>query len=231
VIHENNIGIVGSTNFILAGLLVDPNSHVGTVNAECNWWGSSKGPFNVNNTGGAGEEVVGDADFTPWLLTPAPTGKCLGGVPSTPGKVTGGGQVDGDPVFAIDGVLLSLPALVPSLADPSSQANFGLVVQQGTGGGTPTGNLEYNDKAAGVRIKATSFSKLVIGTGMCGTNTHATIIGTATVIRSTGPTNESLTVDVDDCGQSGSMDKFGIMTDTYSNEPPKTLIGGNITIH
>ncbi len=95
----------------------------------------------------------------------------------------------------------------------------------------PTGNLEYNDKPADVRIKATSFSKLFIGAGTCGPNTHATILGTATVIRSTGTTNESLTVDVDDCGQSGAMDKFGIMTDTYSNEPPKTLIGGNITIH
>ena len=234
VIHENNIEF-----YALTGLTVDPGApplvppgHAGTVDATCNWWNSPSGPFNATeNPMGTGEEVVGDADFNPWLIAPAPTGKCLGGVPSTPGKVTGGGQVEGDPVFAVDGVLLSLPALVPSLADPSSQANFGFVVQQATGGGMPTGNLEYNDKAAGVRIKATSFSKLVIGTGMCGTNTHATIIGTATVIRSTGPTNESLTVDVDDCGQSGSMDKFGIMTDTYSNEPPSMLIAGNITIH
>jgi len=38
-----------------------------------------------------GEEVVGDADYKPWLTAPAPGGPCIGGVPS--GKVTGGGQV------------------------------------------------------------------------------------------------------------------------------------------
>ena len=92
VINENNIGTVGFTNFVGEGLLVEPGSHVGTVNAECNWWGSPSGPFNAtNNPTGTGEEVVGDADFTPWLAAPAPGGACIGGVPS--GKVTGGGQV------------------------------------------------------------------------------------------------------------------------------------------
>jgi N-acetylneuraminic acid mutarotase len=150
--------------------------------------------------------------------------------PSTPGKVTGGGQIAGDPVFTVDGVLISAPALVPSLADPKSQATFGFVVQLAVGGGTPTGNLDYNDHPAGVRIKAASYSGLFITTGTCGPNTHATISGTATVIRSTGTTTESMTVDVDDCGQAGAMDKFGITTDSYSNGP-STLIAGNITIN
>jgi hypothetical protein len=94
VINGNNIGTTGSASFALTGLTVDPlpPGHVGTVDAQCNWWGSSNGPFNVpNNPMGTGEEVVGDADFTPWLLAPAPSGPCLGGVPSTPGKATGGG--------------------------------------------------------------------------------------------------------------------------------------------
>ena len=64
--------------------LVDPGSHVGTVDAECNWWNSPTGPTNPNNPGGTGEEVVGDADFTPWLTSPAPKGACVGG--ATPGK-------------------------------------------------------------------------------------------------------------------------------------------------
>src|SRR2546421_2684081 len=73
VIHENNIGVVGPTSFALDGLLVDPLSHVGTVNAECNWWGSSTGPTDpINNPSGMGEEVVGDADYKPWLVAPAP---------------------------------------------------------------------------------------------------------------------------------------------------------------
>jgi len=224
-VNENNLDVT----IVNYGIAVDPLLIGGPLDGTCNWWGDPNGPGPVGP--GVGAKVSPNVDFTPWLSAPAPNGACVGGLASTPGKVTGGGQVDGDPVFAVDGVLLSLPALIPSLADPKSQANFGLVVQQAPGGAMPTGNLEYNDKPADVRIKATSFSKLFIGAGTCGPNTHATILGTATVIRSTGTTNESLTVDVDDCGQSGAMDKFGIMTDTYSNEPPKTLIGGNITIH
>src|SRR6185503_10064084 len=104
----------------LTGLTVDavPSGHVGTVNAECNWWNSATGPMNLTNPGGTGEEVVGDADFTPWLTSPAPSGACVGGVPSTPGKVTGGGQIQGDPVFSPIGDLVSVPALVPSVASP-----------------------------------------------------------------------------------------------------------------
>jgi len=87
VIHQNNIEV-----YVLTGLTVDPMSHVGAVDATCNWWNSPSGPFNATeNPMGTGEEVVGDADFKPWLVAPAPGGACIGGVPS--GKVTGGGQV------------------------------------------------------------------------------------------------------------------------------------------
>jgi hypothetical protein len=144
------------------------------------------------------------------------------------GKVTGGGQVSGDPVFSVDGVLLSVPALVPSMANPNSQASFGFVVQ--STGGTPTGNLEYSDKPAGVRIKATSISSLFITPGTCGPGTHAEFSGTAAVTRSTGTTTQSFTVQADDCGEPGTMDKFGITTAGYSNGP-SILIGGNIQIH
>jgi hypothetical protein len=147
--------------------------------------------------------------------------------------VTGGGQISGDPVFSATGDLLSAPALIPSVANPKSQASFGFVVQ----GGAPkslSGNLDYNDKAAGVRIKEISYSSLSISNGTCGPNTHATFTGMATVTRSTGTSTESLTVNVDDCGEPGTSDDFGIKTDSYSNGPggaPKTLIGGNIQIH
>lgn len=85
--HQNNIEV-----YALTGLTVDVGSHVGTVDAECNWWDSPTGPTNANNLGGTGEAVVGDADFTPWLTARAPGGPCSGGLPS--GKVTGGGQID-----------------------------------------------------------------------------------------------------------------------------------------
>jgi len=58
---------------------------------------------------------------------------------------------------------------------------------------------------------------------------HAKFTGTAAVIRSTGTTTEPLTVDVDDCGEPGTGDTFGIKTTTYSNGP-SLLIGGNIQI-
>ena len=61
-------------------------------------------------------------------------------------KVTGGGQITGDPVFSATGNLLSAPALIPSLADPKSQASFGFIVQ---GGALLSGNLDYDDHAAG----------------------------------------------------------------------------------
>jgi len=226
VINYNNIGTVGATSFALDGLLVDPGSHVGTVNAECNWWGSPTGPINPTNPTGLGEEVVGDADFTPWLTAPTPVGACIGGA-STPGKVTGGGQIPGeDPLFSPLGELLSIPALIPSLSNPNGKATFGFTVSC-----CPAkGNLEYNDHENGVRIKAQSVDALFIGAGPCGPNTHATFTGTAQVIRSTGTTTEPFTVDVDDCGEPGTADTFGIKTTTYSNGPNR-LIGGNIQIH
>jgi hypothetical protein len=144
----------------------------------------------------------------------------------TPGRVTGGGQIEGDPVFSPLGDLLSVPALVPSLASPQSQATFGFVVKCCA----PTGNLEYNDHQADVRIKVKSVNGLFISNGPCGSNTHATFTGTAEVIRSVGTTTESFTVEVDDCGEPGTADTFRITTTTYSNGP-STLIGGNIQIH
>lgn len=95
--HQNNIEVYG-----LTGLTVDTGSHSGTVNAECNWWNSPSGPFNApNNLTGTGEEVEGDADFTPWLTAPAPGGPCIGPAP-TAGKGTGGGQVPGPASFGFN---------------------------------------------------------------------------------------------------------------------------------
>lgn len=62
--HENNIEAYG-----LSGMTVDPLSHTGIVDAECNWWNSPSGPTAATNPGGTGEEVIGDVDFDPWLVT------------------------------------------------------------------------------------------------------------------------------------------------------------------
>jgi hypothetical protein len=179
--------------------------------------------FQARTSGGTATLLIGNG-FLIDNLSYSSSASCSGQASTE--KVTGGGQIQGDPVFSVDGVLLSVPALVPSLADPKSQASFGFVVQDG---GAPTGNLEYNDKPAGVRVKVTSISSLFISSGTCGPNTHAKFTGTADVIRSTGTTSEPFTVNVDDCGEPGTMDAFGITTITYTNGP-STLIGGNIQI-
>jgi hypothetical protein len=221
--HFNNFERYG-----LAGMTVDVGSHAGTVDAECNWWNSPTGPTNASNPGGTGEEVVGDADFAPWLTARAPGGRCIGGLRSTPGKVTGGGQIENqDPVFSPLGDLLSLPAIMVSTSG-GAQANFGFVISFADGAAAPKGNLVYNDKGADVRIKAISYDLLTIDDGPCGVNTHAKFSGTAEV----NGAEESFTVEVDDCGEPSSgppPDTFSITTDSYSNGGP--LIGGNIQIH
>jgi hypothetical protein len=146
---------------------------------------------------------------------------------NTPGKATGGGQIgDSDPLFSFLGDLISLPAIVASPIDPASQCTFGFTAKCCD----PSGNLEYKDHSQDVRIKSQSVDGFFISTGPCGANTHATITGMAKVIRSTGTTIERFTVEVDDCGEPGSVDTFGIRTESYVNGP-RPLVGGNIQIH
>lgn len=78
-----------------------------------------------------------------------------------------------------------------------------------------------------MRIKATSYNQLIIGLGPCGPDTHTTFTGMAKV----NGVSESLTVEVDDCGEGSGPppDTFSIQTDSYANSGP--LIGGNIQIH
>ena len=83
-IHLNNI-----TPFTLDGLVVDAGSHVGSVNATCNWWGSATGPFNaISNPTGTGEPVVGDAIFDCWLIDLAPDGPCCFPTPTVTPTIT-----------------------------------------------------------------------------------------------------------------------------------------------
>ena len=222
-VNENNLDVT-IANY---GIAVDPALSGGPLDGTCNWWGDPNGPGPVGP--GAGARVSPNVTYTPWLIAPAPVGACVGGA-STPGKVTGGGQIDGDPIFSPLGDLLSLPALVPSLADPTAQATFGFVATCCA----PAGNLEYDDHGLDVRIKAQSIDGLVISSPSTSCiptgGQHATFGGTADVIRPTVTTTEPFTVEVDDCGEPGTADTFSITTTTYSSRS-NTLIGGNIQIH
>ncbi|MGB2874171.1 MAG: post-COAP-1 domain-containing protein [Gaiellaceae bacterium] len=236
-----NTSIVAHQNCIkgnsIAGMEVEPGGYPMTpqLNAENNWWGHPSGPMEVpRNPSGAGDKIIDldqNVDFMPWLTVPPPA-PCPAAPPppNTPGKVTGGGQIDGDPLFSPLGDLISLPALMPSLSGSNSNSTFGFVAKCCA----PSGNLEYNDHGMNVRIKAQSISGLNISSpGSCAStpgSMHATFRGTASVIRPTGTTTEPFTVDVDDCGEPGTSDTFSIKTTTYS-AGPTTLIGGNIQIH
>jgi nitrous oxidase accessory protein NosD len=239
-----NTGITADLNCIqgntIAGMEVEPGGYPLSpqLNAENNWWGHPSGPNEIpRNPTGMGDKIIDlqqNVDFAPWL-TLATTPPCpQPPPPNTPGKVTGGGQIPGeDPLFSPLGELISVPALVlvPSLTGSGSKASFGFVAKCCS----PSGNLEYQDQDAGVRIKARHVDGLFIGSPAksCSTtpgSKQASFTGMASVIRPSGTTTERYRVDVDDCGEPGSMDTFGIKTDTYSNGPSK-LIGGNIQIH
>ncbi len=70
-VNQNNI--TGST-----GLGVN-NTAMGTLDAECNWWGAADGPGPVGP--GTGDGVSTNVDFAPWLVAPAPGGLCIGPLP------------------------------------------------------------------------------------------------------------------------------------------------------
>jgi hypothetical protein len=220
-VNENNFDVT----IAAYGIAVDP-AIVGTgaVDGTCNWWGDPNGPGPVGPSL-TGAKVSPRVTYTPWLTAPTPVGACIGGA-STPGKVTGGGQIEGDPLFSPLGDLLSLPALA------TSQATFGFVATCCP----ESGNLEYNDHGMDVRIKAESVDGLSItspGKSCPATpgSKHATFTGTAWVIRPAATMEEPYTVEVDDCGEPGTADTFDIKTTTYPSGGPSTLVGGNIQIH
>ena len=113
---------------------------------------------------------------------------------------------------------------------PVPGANFGGTVQFNSGDPSPTGDVRYIDLVTGADIAATSFTTLVIGAGPCGADTHALIIGKATV---NGVPDQDLQVDVDDCSEPSSQPPDTLMittgsTQVYANGGP--LVVGNIQV-
>jgi Tol biopolymer transport system component len=144
---------------------------------------------------------------------------------STPGKVSLGGFID-----SAGNIVNGSELLLQHGPNAGGKATFGGNVQFASGNPNPTGNVRYIDHVTNDDIKATSFSLLLIGDGPCGTNTHATIKGKATV---NGVPDQDLTIDVDDCGSAPvpAPDTLTIMTgpsEVYANGGP--LMGGNIQV-
>jgi len=113
---------------------------------------------------------------------------------------------------------------------PAPGANFNGTVQFNSGDPSPTGDVRYIDLVTGADIAATSFTTLVIGAGPCGPDTHALVIGKATV---SGVPDQDFQVDVDNCSEPSSQppDTLTIMTgptQVYGNGGP--LVAGNIQV-
>jgi len=249
-----NSGVTAHQNCIqgntVAGMRLLPGGHPGVLDAENNWWGSASGPMHVTNPTGTGDRVIDSpptdvVDFTPWLTTDTgPPCPAAPPPPKTPGKVTGGGYVEpgsgggtsGGGIAPLDPILQLAEVLVLQSSNPASmntKATFGFTVTCCE----PTGNLEYNDHGANVRIKATTMTNLVITSPSlaCPTGKHAQFKGQANETTATGTQSVMFTVDVDDCAEPGSSpgagpDTFKIQTSSgYMAGGP--LVGGNIQIH
>ena len=243
-LSDGNTGVTGHMNCIqgnsVAGLELFPGGHVGTLNADMNWWGSSTGPTIASNPGGTGDAIIdpdGVVDYTPFLPTPpGPPCPAAPPPPNTPGRASGGGKIESSTTSSTLDVVLDLATvLIRNSSSPTSvggQATFGFSVTCCP----PKGNLEYNDHQAGVRIKMTSVDRFVIGAGVsCPTGKHAHFEGGGDETTATGTTQRTVTVDVDDCGEPGSSqasatpDMFNITTTSgYTAGGP--LIGGNIQV-
>jgi hypothetical protein len=147
-----------------------------------------------------------------------PTSGCEHTVlPSTPGKVTGGGQIPGE--------LAELDILRGTNA--GGRANFGFIVQLDENETIPSGNLVYKDKGIVMEdVKATSFESLFIA------GNRAIFRGKATV---NGVPNVDFMVDITDMGEPGSNptpppDTFRIVVGN-GYTAGGVLLGGNIQVH
>ncbi len=79
ILQQNQVGIYttdGTTSISQSSIysntvygILNQNSNA-TVTAQSNWWGDASGPHNwLTNTGGSGNEVLGNVLFTPWLVS------------------------------------------------------------------------------------------------------------------------------------------------------------------
>ena len=133
---------------------------------------------------------------------------CLGAVPNTPGKATGGGQIDGS--------LAETTILRGNAA--GGRANFGFNAQFTSG--LPTGHLTYIDHASSTKLQSTAIETFTIDP----TGKTATFTGTATV----NGTPTEFTVTVEDMGEPGNADMFTITWPGYLTSG--VLVKGNIQV-
>ena len=107
VVTANLNNIYGNTTYG-----VRSRTTVVTTDATLNWWGDDSGPYHSTNTGGLGDPVSDNVDFTPWIKKSAET-------------VTGTGTASFVPSHGaiVDLVAVAAPSL-PSVNFPHGMFNF-----------------------------------------------------------------------------------------------------------
>ena len=125
----------------------------------------------------------------------------------TPGKVTGGGQIE---------------APVQTGGKKVDKASFGFNVMYQETDPAPKGELEYLDHATGMNVHAHDMTRLVVSDD----KTKAWFEGTCTIDGVSGFTFEAY---VEDNNEPGKKDRFEITFDSYSASGE--LLSGNIQIH
>jgi myo-inositol-hexaphosphate 3-phosphohydrolase len=121
------------------------------------------------------------------------------GPQNTPGKITAGGS-------GVDRV-----------------SNFGFIVSS-CDGVSFHGQIEYQDRAAGINLHGSKMSSLVVSSD----RTSGTFGGEATV---NGRAGYTFRVDVRDRGEPGRTDEFTISIPELSYRKGGTLVWGNVQIH
>jgi len=194
-----------------------PTSADGTVEDARTTWGNALG-WNVMpgaDTWSAKEYkgfvYTGDMGrgFDVYGFTRCENLGCLGVPVNTPGRANGGGHVEGQPA--------ELTILRGTSAGKT--ANFGFGVEYRAG--LPSGDLTFNDKNAGKKVRVTSVETFVVD----ASGTAATFSGLATV---DGTAGVPYTVKVEDFGEPGSADTFTISFQDYLASG--VLLNGNIQV-
>lgn len=141
-----------------------------------------------------------------WILSINPTMFEAPQQPITIGNVTGGGWIPS-----------------PKPVGKNSKATFGFVAHYIDGAAIPSGNLQYNDDAAGLKLHGNVTTLSVDKTTMT-----ATFSGAAKV---NGVDGYEYKVTVVDNGEPGKTDTFAIDIFAIPYTGNGTLGGGNIQIH
>jgi hypothetical protein len=143
---------------------------------------------------------------------------------------------NGDANFTGSASAAVIQTVVTPLSTESVKVNGGGFITLATGGNgsfglvgmvsktdVASGNVEYQDHDAGLNIKSTTITAVVV------TGNHARMFGTATV---NGAGSFDFVVDVDDFGEPGAgVDKFRIQLSNGYTAGAALISGGNIQVH